>query len=347
MQPVSELVVRNLPRIAGDHELLLLNAPADGLAAALAPHVRQLVCSTRRRGTARALEASRSDSVTVRFEALPRAPQSGPAVLLAPREKDLFEFQADALRPLLGGHPLWIVGEKRAGVRSAVQRLKGLYQAVELKDTARHGALFEARSPSPEAFDRGRYAIRWPLTRDGRTLTVASWPGVFAHGGLDEGTALLLDALDTLEPAGRVLDFACGAGVVGAALAQRHSSIQLELCDHDALALDAAAATLSANGIEANIIASDGLDEVPGPFDWIVSNPPFHQGVRTDFTVAERFIAQAPNRLKPDGRLVLVANRHLPYRRWLDRAFGGHEEIAANARFVVLSAHRDTRRPRA
>lgn len=338
MLPVSELILRNQARFGGDHELLLLNPSTDGLAAALAPHARRLVCSTRHRGTARALEASRSGSVTVRFEALPGTEHGGPAVLIAPREKDLLQLQADALRPLLGKHPLWIAGEKRAGIRSAVQRLKGLYQAVELKDTARHGALFEACGPRPGPFDRAPYETRWTLPLEGRTLTVVSWPGVFAHGALDDGTALLLETLDTLELRGRVLDFACGSGVIGAALAERWPSLQLELCDHDALALEATAATLFANGLQGRVTASDGLEEVSGAFDWIVSNPPFHQGMRTDTTVAERFISEAPGRLNPGGRLLLVANRHLPYRRWLDRAFGRHQELAADGRFVVLAA---------
>ena len=49
-------------------------------------------------------------------------------------------------------------------------------------------------------------------------LKVVSLPGVFSHGRLDRGTALLLEHLDKL-PSGHLLDFGCGAGVLGAALA--------------------------------------------------------------------------------------------------------------------------------
>ena len=340
MQPVSELVLRNLSRLAGTHELLLVNPPGDGLAAALAPHLERVRCSTRHRGIALGLERAGSSKVDVRFEAVPSADHDGPVLLLAPREKDLFAMQADALRAACNGHSLWIAGEKRAGIRSAVRRLDALFERIELRDTARHGALFEVRTPRPGTFDRSAYRGEWTLAPDVAPLRIVSWPGVFAHGALDAGTRLLLAALHDFELQGRVLDFACGAGVIGAVLKHRHPALQIELCDHDALAIEASEETLRINGLDAGVTASDGLDEVAGPFDWIVSNPPFHQGVRADVSVAERFIHEAQGRLRPGGRLVLVANRHLPYRRWLDQAFGAHEEVAVDSRFMVLAACR-------
>ena len=39
-------------------------------------------------------------------------------------------------------------------------------------------------------------------------------PGVFAKGGLDEATALLLRVLPELGAPGRALDFACGTGPI-------------------------------------------------------------------------------------------------------------------------------------
>jgi 16S rRNA (guanine1207-N2)-methyltransferase len=48
-----------------------------------------------------------------------------------------------------------------------------------------------------------------------------SLPGVFSHGRLDRGTELLLEHLDKL-PSGHLLDFGCGAGVLGAAVKRRY-----------------------------------------------------------------------------------------------------------------------------
>jgi 16S rRNA (guanine1207-N2)-methyltransferase len=44
--------------------------------------------------------------------------------------------------------------------------------------------------------------------------------------------------------------------------------------------------------------------------------------------------------LKPGGRLVMVANRQLPYEQVLAAAFSGHAEIARDGMFKVLSARR-------
>ena len=44
-------------------------------------------------------------------------------------------------------------------------------------------------------------------------------PGVFSHGRLDAGTRALLEVMRRFPVAGRrVLDFACGSGVIGAFL---------------------------------------------------------------------------------------------------------------------------------
>lgn len=49
------------------------------------------------------------------------------------------------------------------------------------------------------------------------SVEVAGLPGIFSHDGLDSGTRMLLETLEE-QPvqADRLLDFACGAGVIGA-----------------------------------------------------------------------------------------------------------------------------------
>ena len=90
--------------------------------------------------------------------------------------------------------------------------------------------------------------------------------------------------------------------------------------------------------MKASVIGSDGLSEVEGGYDWIVSNPPFHTGVEQDTSIAHDFIQDARGRLHRKGRLVLVANRHLPYSSWLDQVFGHHELLHRDTRYHVLAA---------
>jgi len=48
--------------------------------------------------------------------------------------------------------------------------------------------------------------------------------------------------------------------------------------------------------------------------------------------------------LRPGGELCIVGNRHLNYHVKLKRLFGNVEQLAANRKFVVLSARRRDRR---
>ncbi|WP_163277808.1 methyltransferase, partial [Klebsiella aerogenes] len=56
-------------------------------------------------------------------------------------------------------------------------------------------------------------------------------------------------------------------------------------------------------------------------YDTIVMNPPFHAGRSADPTMGQGFIAAAAKRLKPGGRLLLVANRQMPYEAALKSLF--------------------------
>jgi 16S rRNA (guanine1207-N2)-methyltransferase len=171
---------------------------------------------------------------------------------------------------------------------------------------------------------------------------------VFAHGRLDRGTALLLDVLEPLRPRGRVLDFACGSGVVGLALlAAAAGDLRLTLLDASALAIESCRRSLAASGLDpaaVTLLPSDGLAELPagtaGQFDWIVSNPPFHRGVRNDLDVAAVFFRTAGAFLRETGKMVVVFNRHLPYPQWLQETFGRVERVAENGEFAVIEASR-------
>ncbi|WP_163545134.1 methyltransferase, partial [Klebsiella pneumoniae] len=47
--------------------------------------------------------------------------------------------------------------------------------------------------------------------------------------------------------------------------------------------------------------------------DFVVMNPPFHDGGAEDKALGQAFVRRAADLLKPRGTCWLVANRHLPY----------------------------------
>jgi 16S rRNA (guanine1207-N2)-methyltransferase len=144
--------------------------------------------------------------------------------------------------------------------------------------------------------------------------------------------------MEELKPTGQVLDFACGSGVIGLSLLHLHPDAGLTLLDVSALALESARSSLRINDMEATVLASDGLSHLEGSFDWIISNPPFHRGIRNDLDIAKNFCACAGDFLTETGKILLVCNHHLPYPAWLRDYFIRVEVIRTNWGFKVILA---------
>ncbi len=246
------------------------------------------------------------------------------------------------------GARLVLVGEKKEGISGAVKQLKARAPDAVKVDSARHCQVWSADIAAPEQ----RYVIEdwltWtPVSFGGVTLDVAGLPGVFSAGELDEGTALLLESLASHPlSASRILDFACGAGVIGAWW-QAHCwqngrpVVPVDGIDVQSQALLSARATYQRNGCDGEILASDGLTGVQGRWPAIVTNPPFHSGVRTDTSMTERFLADVARHLTPGGELRLVANSFLPYEPLIRQHVGAVERVKENRRFTVYRAVRN------
>lgn len=171
------------------------------------------------------------------------------------------------------------------------------------------------------------------------TVQITSYPGVFAHGTLDAGTALLLDALTPDALSGPILDWGCGAGVIGVALSVRRPDLVVDLVDCNAFALAAARASCIANAVDpSRVQPSDGFSGVVKRYANILTNPPFHAHIRQDTAVTEAVLAAARSHLLPGGRLTLVANRFLEYPQQLKREGAEVNVLAETDRFRVIEA---------
>ena len=273
------------------------------------------------------------------FSALPPGDLSSADHILwqMPREKVRQAMMGQALaRGLSATGCLWVYGAKRAGIGSCCKALLKAFGSVEKVDSAGHGSLFLAREPLAEAFNPDGWVQVYDIEGPSSALTVHSLPGVFAHGKLDEGTGLLLEHLPTLTPGARVLDFGCGCGVIGLALLRATPGLALTFSDVSALALESTRRSLTANGLEGDVVASHGLASLDGSFDLVISNPPFHVGHREDATLSQRLLQDVGNFLAPGGSLLLVVNRHLRYRAWLEAGFRDSRVVASTSRFEVL-----------
>jgi 16S rRNA (guanine1207-N2)-methyltransferase len=343
VEGISEILLRNAADLRGE-SILLINPPRDGLHSELAVLADTLTVSSQDHGDFRWLLRN---GATASFDLLPPAlPGIDHVILRLPREKDRLDMMLHGLSSRMDPSArLWLSGENRAGIKSAAKHLERHFRAVRKLDSARHCRLYEASQPRHgEAFALEDYLKYWEFDFAGNTVQVSSLPGVFAHGRLDEGTAMLLGVLEEIQPAGRILDFACGSGAVGASLLMAVRDAELTMLDTFAPALESTRRTLAANGVGATVLASDGLAELTGSFDWIVSNPPFHQGIRNELDTTHRFFSGAANFLRPEGRILIVCNRHLPYPKWLAERFGTVETLSADRRYTVIQAGHGTPR---
>ena len=256
------------------------------------------------------------------------------------KSKPLMDFWIQmALTRLAKGGALWLVGENGEGIKSWKKRLKNTFGEVKSLDNARHCVLFEASSPQVDAsgFDPENSFEEFAIQQGEQNIMIRSMPGVFSHGRLDVGTRVLLDTFVDL-PEGNVLDFGCGAGVISAYAHSLPGQRSFTLVDCDALAVTSSKKTMAGAGAEFDVLASDGLSEVEGEFDLILSNPPFHQGVKTNYEVSEQFLVESYRHLKKGGELRIVANSFLRYPPIIKQTFGECGTLLTRDGFSIYKA---------
>ncbi len=171
-----------------------------------------------------------------------------------------------------------------------------------------------------------------------------SRPGLFAWDRIDRASALLAEHLPP-DLRGRVADLGAGYGYLACQVLARCPHVEtLDLYEAEARALGPARINLARAQRECSreltvaVHWHDVTRGLPQRYDAIVSNPPFHQG-RADLPELGRaFITSAADALVPDGRLLLVANRHLPYEAVLSQRFREVRRWVTQDGFKVIEA---------
>jgi 16S rRNA G1207 methylase RsmC len=172
----------------------------------------------------------------------------------------------------------------------------------------------------------------------GHRLELTSGAGVFSHGRLDPGTAVLFRETTPPLAADTLLDLGCGYGAVALALATAVPRARVWAVDINQRALLLTRENAAALGRSEAVVAATP-DEVPDglSFDEIWSNPPIRVGKQALHDLLLRWLP----RLTPGGRAVLVVGRNLgadSLQRWLDGHGHPTTRLASAKGFRVLEA---------
>lgn len=163
-------------------------------------------------------------------------------------------------------------------------------------------------------------------------------PGVFSWDRLDPGSALLLKSLPPLGGVG--VDLGCGIGILAHAVLTSPKVTKLTLIDLDRRAVEAAKRNVDDPRVEVLWADARRAADLATGLDFVVTNPPFHEGGGEDKGLGQAFIKSAAAMLKKSGVLWIVANRHLPYEAVLNELFKSVRPIADGGGFKVYEARK-------
>ncbi|MCS6626261.1 class I SAM-dependent methyltransferase [Roseibacterium beibuensis] len=266
------------------------------------------------------------------LESVPEGSAEAAMIYAPPGVLERRHTLALALKALKPGGRLDVMAPKDKGGSRLKKELEAF--GVEIGESAKaHHRRCVAIRPDPiegldEAIDAGA-----PRLVPG--LEAWSQPGVFAWDRVDTGTLLLAQHLPPLKGAGA--DLGCGYGALATVVLRSSAVTSLRLIDLDRRAVEAARRNI--DDPRASFDWADARTvEAGGDLDFVVMNPPFHDGGAEDRRLGQAFIRQAAAMLKKGGVLWLVANRHLPYEADITAAFKRSQPIADKGGYKVIEA---------
>lgn len=236
---------------------------------------------------------------------------------------------------------LLVYGANDEGARSVPKRLAPHFEAPATLATGGHCRVVGALRSSGRASGAvgGRMAdwrteVEVDLGAGPRPWV--SYPGVFANGRLDDGTALLLRHLPAVSGTASVLDYGAGTGFLSAGMLASCPGARVTALEPDRLA----AAALGENVPDATVCAGRGWSAVAGRGPWsaIVSNPPYHHGKAETMIEIDAFLGGVGANLARGGVMRCVVQRRFAFREAAESAGLSVRAVADEGPFRVWEA---------
>lgn len=247
---------------------------------------------------------------------------------------------AEALKRTKTGGLIVIAGSKEDGIQSLRKRISQLDWGGDSLPKY-HGVVFWFGRPADGDADAliAKYA-KIPARVEGRFDAA---PGMFSHDRIDAGSELLASRLPD-DFKGHAADFGAGWGYLSVMLAEKSPGLKgIDLFEADYHSLEAAKANVAANApsVPTRFFWQDlSTEETRDKYDLIVMNPPFHESQAAEPALGMAMIRASAKALKIGGKVMIVANRGLPYETTMAETFKEWGETCRNARFKVLWGRR-------
>jgi len=271
----------------------------------------------------------------------PLAGLFGCVLIKVPKTLALLEHQLICLRPHLTPTTQVIVGGMIKNLPPSVWKLlESLIGPTTTSLAKKKARLIFATLDADLTVSPNPYPVSYQL--ENTEYVISNHANVFSRDSLDIGTRFFLQHLPARQDACDIIDLGCGNGLVGLIAAERSPKATVHFIDESFMAVASARDNFQrafGRQREATFAVGDGLMAVePASANLILCNPPFHQQHTVGDQIAVSLFKQSRRVLRKGGELWVIGNRHLAYANELNRLFGTHSVIAANAKFIIVKA---------
>jgi 16S rRNA (guanine1207-N2)-methyltransferase len=237
---------------------------------------------------------------------------------------------AEATKKLNSKGEIIIAGKNKTGIKRYKKHLK---QLGKIEKIGKRKNLKTYKSTPQKTPEKIKLTKNYTAKLKNKEAHFQTSKGLFSPRKLDKGTKTLLKNIQKVE--GKVLDVGCGYGTISVFLAKQNNC-KLFLTDDNARATYYARKNLETNNINNyKVETGDCLDPFTNQkFDYIVSNPPTHQGQ----DITNKIFQQSHQQLNQNGELWIVYNQNMNYQEKIQKIFNKTEIKAKKDKFKVLKA---------
>ncbi|MDD1783459.1 methyltransferase [Enterovibrio sp. ZSDZ35] len=264
------------------------------------------------------------------------------AVMKLPKNNRLLVWQLQQLSHLTNDSLVLVSGAKAKDIHTSTLKLFEKYLGTTTTSLAKKKSrlIFTQKEKHIERLPAATTSFEVPEYK----LSLENHANVFSSESLDIAAYLMLEHIPQSEDIKNIIDLGCGNGVLSIQAARLNPQATITAVDESFMAVASAKLNLEKHGIDESRIhclannCLDGFEK--NTADLVLCNPPFHQLHAVTDHIAWQMFCDARRVLEPNGRIVVIGNRHLGYHAKLKRLFGNAQVIASNQKFVIVEAQK-------